>query len=87
LRLWSRNGVLWPDTDAGPVPLPRVCAQTDYWDSINLANGDYKLGGLVDGVKDFLGQVFIFILFIILYITDFFVCWWCWASQRGTAFL
>lgn len=35
----------------------RVVKQTDYWDSINLKQGQYAPVALLDGVKDFLGQL------------------------------
>lgn len=35
----------------------RPYTQTDYWDSINLKNGEYAPVPLLEGVKDFLGQI------------------------------
>eukprot|EP00640_Fibrocapsa_japonica_P003919 CAMPEP_0113935524 /NCGR_PEP_ID=MMETSP1339-20121228/2672_1 /TAXON_ID=94617 /ORGANISM="Fibrocapsa japonica" /LENGTH=355 /DNA_ID=CAMNT_0000937715 /DNA_START=111 /DNA_END=1175 /DNA_ORIENTATION=- /assembly_acc=CAM_ASM_000762 len=36
----------------------RVVEQRDYWDSINLKDGAYTKVGKLEGLKDFLGQVF-----------------------------
>ena len=36
----------------------KVIRQEDYWDSVNLKGGSYKPVGFVDGLSDFLGQIF-----------------------------
>lgn len=36
---------------------PPKQTQTDYWDSINLKQGQYGPVPLLEGVKDFLGQL------------------------------
>ena len=35
----------------------KISKQEDYWDSINLFNGQYKSVGLFDGISDFIGQI------------------------------
>lgn len=36
----------------------KVIAQQDYWDSINLKNGKYEAVSVLEGVQDFVGQLF-----------------------------
>lgn len=35
----------------------RICRQVDYWDSINLFNGEYREATTIDAVKDFVSQL------------------------------
>lgn len=35
----------------------KICAQEDYWDSINLVNGKYVQKSFIDGLGDFVGQL------------------------------
>lgn len=35
----------------------KVLEQQDYWDSLNLQDGEYRKKGVLDGVRDFVGQL------------------------------
>jgi hypothetical protein len=37
----------------------KIIKQEDYWDSINLLNGNYSSVPVINGIKDFLGQIFV----------------------------
>ena len=45
-------------TVSGEPGSEKVVRQEDYWDSVNLKGGKYQAMGFVDGLSDFLGQIF-----------------------------